>query len=171
MSTIFPFFCAISCAVVGMYWKYRKSRRAKLLSAAEETAREILFLLKSGCFSTTEILSQTAHTKSGQTLSCLSKTLVDYESGGDLYAAWKENAGSFCEENSLSHRDRALILQLLLLLGSMELSRQIAAYESLADSLAKEKEEAKQKNSVEGNAAVTVGLLCGLGLRLLFWQP
>ncbi len=154
-----------------MYWKYRKSKRAKLLSAAEETAKEILFLLQSGCCSTTEILIQTAHTKAGQTLSCFEKTLAAYEGGGDLYAAWRENAALFCDDNRLLRRDKALIRQLVLLLGSMELNRQVAAYENLANALAKEKEEAKRKSSVEGNAAVKVGLLCGLGLGLLFWQP
>jgi hypothetical protein len=156
------------CTAGGLWYKRKQQKRERILKAAQQTAEEILFLLQCGCYSTLEILQALLPVEE---LPCIRTTLLAVQDGADLHQAWETECQLFCQKQHLNTQDAACIRQLVTLLGSMELTEQCAALEALQKRLQEKSALAAQKNKVDGNAAVKIGLLCGMGIGLLLWHP
>ncbi len=161
----------IGGTAAGWMVKDRMHRQVKILRAAAECVGQMLYLLKSGCCSSMEILSSCAKSKVGQQLPCLMQTYQAVNAGEDLYQAWAENLSAFCAAHRIEQKYIPLLQEMVNLLGSMDYMTQCEAYQALSQRLMQAKQEEETRYQKNGVAAVKIGLLGGLGIGLLLWKP
>lgn len=171
MNLLFPAAAFLLAAGFGAAAKIRMHRQVKIWSAAYAFCDRVRYALSGSCMPTIEILTEAADSSIGSVLTCLCTTLEKQRNGEDLYAAWEAEVAAFCKANGISSEDAVLLQKTVGMLGGLDLLGSCAAYDGLAESLRKRKELAVEKHQKQGTAAVKIGLLAGLGLALLLWQP
>ncbi len=171
LKLVLPLCALIVCTAAGIADKLRRRNRAKTIAAFLLVAQEISFRLQTDCPDTFEILRCCTDSKAGKSLHCLTETMVLLQAGEDLYTVWEERAALFCQKQHLTASEQAAAIQVIYLLGSMEKELLCHAYAGLIQRLQVYKEAAEQSDKTAGAASVKIGLLCGIGLGLLFWQP
>lgn len=171
LELLLPFSCVLCCTGGGMMVRARQAKRVRILTALYDCTEEILFLLQSGMYDTGSILSACMKTEAGETLTCLSNTLARMEQGEDLYDAWEREAQIFCGQNAMEPKTVPVMRQMIRLLGSMDYTGQCSGYQLLLGRLGKLKEDAVKRQQTDGMTAVKIGLLSGIGLGLLLWNP
>ncbi len=166
-----PLICVLLGTAAGVYDDLRRKKKAEIFAAFYDFAEEMLYLLQSGCYGTSEILERCAASKAGETLPCIKQTLTAVGEGEDLHLVWEEKCGAFCKANGIANADAAVLMRTVKLLGSMEHGYLCTALAGLKDKLQTLCTKAKEDRRIRGAASVKIGLLVGVGLGLLLWQP